>query len=47
MLHDPLRIACGADSSLLALQLQRPGRRAMAAAELLRGYDLPAGTILP
>ena len=47
VLHDPLRIACGEGSSLLALQLQRPGRRAMAAAELLRGYDLPAGTILP
>ena len=47
VLHEPLRIACGEGSSLLTLQLQRPGRRAMAAAELLRGYDLPAGTILP
>jgi len=47
VLHDPLRIACGDGGSLLALQLQRPGRRAMAAAELLRGYDLPAGTVLP
>jgi methionyl-tRNA formyltransferase len=47
VLHDPLRIVCGDSTSLLALQLQRPGRRTMAAVEFLRGYALPAGTILP
>jgi methionyl-tRNA formyltransferase len=45
--HAPLAIACGDGASLVALQLQRPGRRALAADEFLRGYDLPAGTVLP
>jgi len=34
-------VACG-DGALRLLRLQRPGRAAMAAADLLRGYSLPA-----
>ena len=40
-----LTIACGA-GALRALVVQRPGRKPMAAAELLRGRAVPAGTIL-
>jgi methionyl-tRNA formyltransferase len=40
-----LVIACGT-GALRLLRLQRPGRAAMAAEELLRGYPLPAGTML-
>jgi methionyl-tRNA formyltransferase len=47
VLPAPLAIACGEGTSLLALQLQRPGRRALQAEEFLRGYALPAGTVLP
>jgi len=37
----PDLVACG-DGALRLLRLQRPGRAAMAAADLLRGYSLPA-----
>lgn len=40
-----LVIGCGT-GALRLLRLQRPGRAAMAAEELLRGYPLPAGTML-
>jgi len=39
------RIACG-DGALLLLRLQRAGRGAMSAADLLRGFALPVGTQL-
>jgi methionyl-tRNA formyltransferase len=40
------RIACGS-GALRLLRLQRAGRAAMAAGDLLRGYALPPGEILP
>ena len=42
---DGLRIACASDAVEIT-QLQRPGRRPMGVAELLRGLDLGAGSIL-
>ena len=38
-------VACG-EGALRLLRLQRPGRAAMGAADFLRGYALPAGTVL-
>ena len=46
VLDDAPRIACGS-GALLLLQLQREGKKAMSAAEFLRGFPLPAGTRLP
>ncbi len=46
VLDDRLTIACGS-GALRPLQLQRAGRAPMAAADLLRGFALPAGTRLP
>ena len=40
-----LSIACG-DGVLRPLRLQRPGRAPLAASEFLRGFPIPAGTIL-
>ncbi len=45
LLDDALTIACG-DGALRATLVQRAGRPAMAAADLLRGWPLPAGTRL-
>ncbi len=45
-LDDRLRIACGADALRLVV-LQRPGRGALEAAAFLRGFAIPAGTVLP
>jgi methionyl-tRNA formyltransferase len=42
VLDDVLTIACGEDAVQL-LQVQRAGKRPMTAAELLRGFVLPAG----
>jgi len=41
----PMRIACGADA-IRPSRLQRAGRAPMAVEDFLRGYDLPAGTVL-
>lgn len=41
----PLTVACG-EGALRLTRLQRPGRGAMEAEALLRGYSLPAGTQL-
>jgi methionyl-tRNA formyltransferase len=46
VVDDRLTIACGT-GALQPLQLQRAGRAPMAAADLLRGFALPAGTRLP
>jgi methionyl-tRNA formyltransferase len=46
VLDDTLSIACG-DGVLRPLRLQRPGRSALDAAALLRGFGLPPGTHLP
>lgn len=42
VLDDMLTIACG-DGAVQVLQVQRAGKRPMTAAELLRGFALPAG----
>jgi methionyl-tRNA formyltransferase len=39
-------VACGS-GGLKLLKLQRPGRSAVSADAFLRGFDLPAGTVLP
>ncbi|HUZ72399.1 MAG TPA: methionyl-tRNA formyltransferase [Stellaceae bacterium] len=46
VLDDRLRVACGEDA-LRLLVLQRPGRGALDAAAFLRGFAIPAGTVLP
>jgi methionyl-tRNA formyltransferase len=45
VLDDRLLIGCGADA-LRAIRVQRAGRGAMSADELLRGFPIPAGTRL-
>jgi len=45
-LDERLTIAC-AQGSLRLLRVQRPGRAAMDSASFLRGFQLPAGTVLP
>lgn len=40
-----LTIACG-DGAVELLEVQRAGKRACSAAEFLRGFELPAGTLL-
>jgi len=45
VLDDDLLIAC-ADGSVRLTRLQREGKSAMNAADFLRGYSLPAGTVL-
>jgi methionyl-tRNA formyltransferase len=44
-LDDKLTVACG-DGALRLRSLQRPGKSAMAADDLLRGYAVPKGTML-
>jgi methionyl-tRNA formyltransferase len=46
VLDDRLSIACGG-GSLRPTRLQRAGRGAMDAADLLRGFAIPPGTVLP
>jgi len=46
VLDDRLAIACGS-GVLRPLKLQRPGRGALDADALLRGFPIPAGTLLP
>jgi methionyl-tRNA formyltransferase len=46
VLDDRLAIQCG-EGALRPLKLQRPGRGAQAADAFLRGYPIPAGTVLP
>ncbi|EKE75834.1 methionyl-tRNA formyltransferase [Oceanibaculum indicum] len=45
VLDEALTVACGA-GALRLLRVQRPGKAAMEADALLRGYPLPKGTIL-
>jgi len=45
VLDDRLLVACG-QGALRLLQVQRPGKAAMAAADMLRGHPLPAGSRL-
>ena len=46
VLDAALTVACG-DGAVQLLELQRAGKRPMAAAEFLRGFPLPPGTCLP
>ena len=46
VLDDDLTIACG-EGSIRPLRVQRAGRGAMTPGELLRGFAIPKGTILP
>jgi len=45
VLDDHLLVACGT-GALRLKKLQRPGKKAMAAEDLLRGWSVPKGTIL-
>lgn len=45
VLDDQLTIACG-DGAVRLTRVQRPGKSAMAAADLLRGWSLAKGTVL-
>jgi methionyl-tRNA formyltransferase len=45
VLDEALTIACGSDAIRL-LRVQRPGKSALNAADLLRGWSLPVGTVL-
>jgi methionyl-tRNA formyltransferase len=46
VLDDAPTVACGT-GALVLTHLQRPGRAAMEASEVLRGFALPPGTVLP
>ncbi|MGH7095592.1 MAG: methionyl-tRNA formyltransferase, partial [Stellaceae bacterium] len=46
VLDDRLAVACS-DGVLRPTRLQRPGRRAQDASEFLRGFAIPAKTVLP
>jgi methionyl-tRNA formyltransferase len=46
VLDDSLNIACG-DGYIRPLKVQRAGRAAMTPGELLRGFPIATGTILP
>jgi methionyl-tRNA formyltransferase len=45
ILDDALRIACG-DGAVELLRVQRAGKAAQTAEEMLRGFPLPSGTVL-
>jgi methionyl-tRNA formyltransferase len=45
LLDDALTVACG-EGALRLAKVQRAGKSAMNAAELLKGYALPRGTHL-
>ena len=46
VLDDRLTVACGAGGAIRPTRLQRPGKAAMPADALLRGYPIPSGTRL-
>ncbi|WP_370238275.1 methionyl-tRNA formyltransferase [Brevundimonas sp.] len=46
VLDDALTVACG-DGAVRLERVQRPGKAAQGADELLRGFAIPAGTVLP
>ena len=46
VLDEHLTIACG-EGALRPLRVQRAGRAALDAADFLRGFALPPGTVLP
>ena len=46
VIGDGSAIACG-DGSLLLERLQRAGKQAVDAGAFLRGFPMPAGTVLP
>lgn len=46
ILDNALTIACG-QQALAVMRLQRPGGKVLPVSDFLRGYPLPAGTLLP
>ncbi|WP_226636093.1 methionyl-tRNA formyltransferase [Brevundimonas poindexterae] len=46
VLDDALTIACG-DGAVRLERVQRPGKAAQGAEDMLRGFAIPAGTVLP
>ena len=46
VLDDCLNVACGS-GFIRPLKVQRAGRGPMSPGELLRGFAIPAGTVLP
>lgn len=46
VLDDALTIACG-DGAVRLERVQRPGKAAQSAEDMLRGFAIPAGTVLP
>ena len=46
VLDDDLGVACG-DGAVQLLRVQRAGKAVQSAEEMLRGFPLPAGTVLP
>ena len=45
VLDDALTVACG-DDAVRLIRVQREGKAAQSAEEMLRGFPLPAGTVL-
>ena len=45
VLDEALTVACGTGAVRLT-RVQRPGKAAQSAEEMLRGYPIPAGTVL-
>ena len=46
VLDDALTVACG-DGAVRLERVQRPGKAAQSAEDMLRGFAIPAGTVLP
>ena len=45
VLDDALTVACG-DGAVRLIRVQREGKAAQSAEDMLRGFPLPAGTVL-
>ena len=41
-----LRVSCGDGYDLMLVEIQRPGKRAMPSEEVMRGFQIPAGSLL-
>jgi methionyl-tRNA formyltransferase len=46
VLDDALTLACG-DGAVRLERVQRPGKAAQSAEDMLRGFAIPVGTVLP
>jgi methionyl-tRNA formyltransferase len=47
VLDDALTIACAGNTAIRPISVQRAGRGVMTTSELLRGFPIPAGTVIP